>query len=183
MHGCSAKCGTLLWTLFFDLFFQAAREQWSETLWANLNIQLLQDGIEGYLKQLRKLPKDVRQMAVGRALEEKMKEFRDSLPLFVDLKHEALRERHWKELMAKTGQKFDMNPETFTLANIFAMELHRYQETISEIVTCASKEMGIEKVSQTGLASFGSLEWYAACSFSNYHVFHYILVLETMVDL
>lgn len=48
--------------------------------------------------------------------------------------------------MNKTGQKFDMNPETFTLANVFAMELHRFQETIGEIVTCASKEMGIEKV-------------------------------------
>lgn len=48
--------------------------------------------------------------------------------------------------MTKTGQDFDMNPETFTLANVFAMELHRFQETIAEIVTCASKEMGIEKV-------------------------------------
>lgn len=54
--------------------------------------------------------------------------------------------RHWKDLMIKTGQNFDMNPETFTLANVFAMELHRFQETIAEIVTCASKEMGIEKV-------------------------------------
>ena len=48
--------------------------------------------------------------------------------------------------MAKTGQKFDINPETFTLANIFAMELQRYHEAIAEIVTMASKEMGIEKV-------------------------------------
>ena len=48
--------------------------------------------------------------------------------------------------MTKTGQKFDINPETFTLANIFAMELQRYHETIAEIVTMASKEMGIEKV-------------------------------------
>ncbi|XP_067660223.1 dynein axonemal heavy chain 10-like [Haliotis asinina] len=124
---------------------KAAREQWAETLWANLNVQLLQEGIEGFLKSLRKLPRDVKSMQVARALEEKMKEFRDSLPLFVDLKHEALRERHWKELMAKTGQKFDINPETFTLANVFSMELHRFQETIQEIVTCASKEMGIEK--------------------------------------
>lgn len=54
---------------------------------------------------------------------------------------------HWKELMNKTGQKFDINPETFTLANVFSMELHRFQETIGEIVTMASKEMGIEKVS------------------------------------
>uniref|UniRef100_A0A2C9JWZ0 AAA+ ATPase domain-containing protein n=1 Tax=Biomphalaria glabrata TaxID=6526 RepID=A0A2C9JWZ0_BIOGL len=122
-----------------------AREQWSETLWANLNVQILQDGIEKFLKDLRKLPREVRQMAVARCLEDKMKEFRDSLPLFGDLKHEALRDRHWKELMVKTGQKFEMNPDTFTLANIFAMELHRYRDTIAEIVTCASKEMGIEK--------------------------------------
>ena len=48
--------------------------------------------------------------------------------------------------MTKTGQKFDINPETFTLANVFSMELHRYHETIAEIVTMASKEMSIEKV-------------------------------------
>ena len=71
--------------------------------------------------------------------------------MFGDLKHEALRDRHWKELMTKTGQKFDMNPDTFTLANIFAMELHRYRDTIGDIVTCASKEMGIEKVSSTSI--------------------------------
>ena len=73
---------------------QAARESWAETLWANLNIQILQDGIETFLKNLRKMPRDVKQMSAARTLEEKMKEFRDSLPLFVDLKHEALRDRY-----------------------------------------------------------------------------------------
>ncbi len=48
--------------------------------------------------------------------------------------------------MNKTGQKFEMNPETFTLQNVFAMELHRYQETIGDIVNCAVKELAIEKV-------------------------------------
>ena len=51
--------------------------------------------------------------------------------------------------MQKTGQKFDINPETFTLANVFAMELHRFHDAIGEIVTKASKEMGIEKVGQS----------------------------------
>lgn len=110
-----------------------------------MNVQLLQDGIEGFLKQLRKLPRDVRNMPIGKALDEKMKEFRDSLPLFVDLKHEALRERHWKELMKKTEQDFEMNPDTFTLQNVFAMELHRFTDTIAEIVTSATKELSIEK--------------------------------------
>ena len=122
-----------------------ARENWSETLWKDLNVQLLTEGIEGYIKSLRKLGREVKSMPVARQLEEKMKEFRDSLPLFMDLKHEALRDRHWTELMEKTGQKFDMNPDTFTLSSIFAMELHHFQETIVEIVTSATKELSIEK--------------------------------------
>ncbi|XP_074640231.1 dynein axonemal heavy chain 10-like [Tubulanus polymorphus] len=122
-----------------------AREQWAETLWANLNIQVLQEGIENYLKNLRKLPRDIKSMPVARMIEEKMREFRDSLPLFMDLKNEALRERHWKDLMEKTGQAFEMNPDTFTLENIFSMELHRFQDAINEIVTCATKELSIEK--------------------------------------
>ena len=109
-------------------------------------MNVLSDGIETFMKSLRKLPRDVKNMPVARMLDEIMKEFRDSLPLFMDLKHEALRTRHWNDLMKKTGQSFEMNPDTFTLANIFAMELHRFNEAIGEIVTAATKELSIEKV-------------------------------------
>ena len=53
--------------------------------------------------------------------------------------------RHWQKLMESTKKNFDMNPETFTLENLFAMELHNYADTISEIVTSASKELSIER--------------------------------------
>lgn len=36
-------------------------------------------------------------------LDTKMKQFKNVVPLMVSLKNEAMRERHWKELMAKTG--------------------------------------------------------------------------------
>ncbi|KAG9351776.1 hypothetical protein JZ751_023027 [Albula glossodonta] len=122
-----------------------AKTEWSQTLWANLDIHLLQEGIEGFIKTLRKLPKDVRTLPVAFFLEGRMKEFKDSLPLLVDLKDEALRERHWKELMERTGTSFEMNPETFTLENMFAMELHKYGNVIGDIVTSAVKELSIEK--------------------------------------
>ena len=48
--------------------------------------------------------------------------------------------------MVKTGKDFDMNPETFTLANLFAMDLHKYFDLIGEIVTAAAKELSIERV-------------------------------------
>lgn len=55
--------------------------------------------------------------------------------------------RHWKELMERTGTNFEMNPDTFTLENMFAMELHKYANVIGDIVTSAVKELSIEKVS------------------------------------
>lgn len=48
--------------------------------------------------------------------------------------------------MERTGTRFEMTTETFTLENMFAMELHRHSDVISEIVGNAVKEINIEKV-------------------------------------
>lgn len=40
---------------------------------------------------------------------------------------------------------FEMT-ETFTLENMFAMELHKHKDVLNEIVTSAIKEIAIEKV-------------------------------------
>ncbi|XP_056647538.1 dynein axonemal heavy chain 10 [Diorhabda sublineata] len=122
-----------------------AREMWGKTLWANLNPQALVDGIDGFLKSFRKLAKEIRTQAIGVTLENQMKQFKNAVPLMVALKNEALRERHWKLLMEKTGIEFDMSPDRFTLDNMFAMELHRYQEIAEDIINNAIKELSIEK--------------------------------------
>lgn len=74
-----------------------------------------------------------------------MKQFKHVVPLLSSLKHEALRERHWRNLMTKTGKTFDMSPERFTLENMFSMELFKYQEIVEETVASAMKELSIEK--------------------------------------
>ncbi|KAM3960300.1 LOW QUALITY PROTEIN: dynein heavy chain at 89D [Aphomia sociella] len=122
-----------------------ARELWAKTLWVNLNPQALVDGIEQFFKEYRKLPKVARLTNTGLMLDLKMKQFKAVVPLMVSLKNEAMRERHWKELMTKTNQDFDMSPDRFTLENMFAMELHKYQEVAEEIVNHAIKELAIER--------------------------------------
>jgi len=54
---------------------------------------VLSDGIDGFIKQLKRLPREVKALPLCHVLEEKMKEFKNSIPLFSDLKNEALRER------------------------------------------------------------------------------------------
>jgi hypothetical protein len=46
--------------------------------------------------------------------------------------------------MVLTGQTFDLDPKTFTLANMFAMQLHKYKEEIAKVTSSALKELTIE---------------------------------------
>ncbi|KAI8847268.1 dynein heavy chain and region D6 of dynein motor-domain-containing protein [Chytridium lagenaria] len=130
----------------YELFSEVkdAINNWSTTLWSNLDINLLNKGIEQFSMRLKKMPKDLKQLPPYNVVAEKIVTFKDSIPLFSDLKNEALRERHWRRLMEITGKTFDMNPETFTLEKLFSMNLHEHSEAIGEIVAGAMKELSIE---------------------------------------
>lgn len=45
------------------------------------------------MRSLRKFPKEVKALPICHVLDERMREFKDSIPLFSDLKNDALRER------------------------------------------------------------------------------------------
>lgn len=124
---------------------KTAREIWAKTLWVNLNPNTLVDGMENFMRDFKRLKKNLRQSPVGVAVEQKMKEFKNTIPMMVELKNEALRERHWKQLMDKTGQVFDMAPDRFTLENMFSMEIHKYTDIVEEIIAAAVRELSIEK--------------------------------------
>lgn len=49
--------------------------------------------MDGFIRTLRRMPKDVQALPVALFLDGRLKEFRESLPLLVDLKNEALRDR------------------------------------------------------------------------------------------
>lgn len=90
---------------------RSAREVWAKTLWVNLNPQQLIEDMEHFIREFRQMPKSIRGTNVGHALETNMRNFKNSVPLFIELKNEAMRERHWQELMRRTGQYFDMDPD------------------------------------------------------------------------
>jgi len=43
----------------------ASREEWGETLWRDLNVTVLNEGIDGYLSKARKLSKPIRALPVS----------------------------------------------------------------------------------------------------------------------
>ncbi|CAG9462277.1 unnamed protein product [Pedinophyceae sp. YPF-701] len=116
---------------------------WSGMLWAELEVSQMVIETESVVASLRKL-KHLKQMPLYQTVEKTIVGFQDSLPLMTNLKSPALRKRHWQQLMEATGQSFDMDTKTFTLANMFSMQLHNYAADINQIVSSADKELVIE---------------------------------------
>jgi dynein heavy chain len=105
---------------------------------------VLNKGVDIFTSRLKKMPKELKQLPPYNFVAEKILTFKESIPLFSELKNESLRDRHWKKLMEITGKTFDTNPESFTLEKLFAMNLNEHSNAIGEMVAGAMKELSIE---------------------------------------
>ena len=68
-----------------------------------------------------------------------------SLRAVEKLQSSAIQERHWDQLVRATKVQFDMNCET-SLADMLNLNLHKYEEEVSNIVDKAVKELAMEKM-------------------------------------
>lgn len=112
-------------------------------MWSDLDIDSLVTSTEGFVQKLRKM-KALKSIPVFASVEKAITSFQTSLPLIQDLKNEAFRDRHWKQLMEMTGITFEINQKALTLGKIFDMDLGRFDDKIPEITNAAVKELTIE---------------------------------------
>ncbi|MGH0152203.1 UNVERIFIED_CONTAM: hypothetical protein FKN15_022155 [Acipenser sinensis] len=98
-----------------------------------------------FVKEMKTLDKEVRTWAVYAGLDSTVKNLLTSLRAVNELQNPAVRERHWQQLMNTTGVRFVMS-ETTTLGDLLALQLHRVEDEVKNIVDKAVKEMAIEKV-------------------------------------
>lgn len=70
----------------------------SATPWGDLDVGSLQRGVEVLEKKARK-EKQFKDHPTFRAVEARIFNFKDSIPLIVNLKNEAMKPRHWQKLI------------------------------------------------------------------------------------
>ena len=78
-------------------------------------------------------------------IENDVKNLMTSLRAVTELQNPAIRDRHWQELMHATGVVFTMDENT-TFADLLALNLHKYEDEVKNIVDKAVKESAMEKV-------------------------------------
>ena len=122
-------------------------ESHGPTLFAELDLKKL----HAFSKEFIEKVEEMKETPLGRKpvfelVDECILAFKNSLPLMEALKSDALRPRHWEQLVRVTRQSpdFDTDPKTFTLGALFGMELHRFYEPVMEMCIAAEKELKIE---------------------------------------
>lgn len=80
------------------------------------------DKLKSFLNQDR----DIKIWGIYEFLKNKIETFRNIIPLINDLRSDALRERHWKQLKMEIVEDFDENADDFTLEKVIALNLERH---------------------------------------------------------
>jgi dynein heavy chain len=77
-------------------------------------------------------------------LKTNIENFRALMPLILDLRDEAMRERHWKELKFDLKGDFDETSDDFTLEMIRSLNFQSIADKVAEVADNARKELKIE---------------------------------------
>ena len=83
--------------------------------------------------KIKNVDRETRSWGVYDVLKNRIESFRQTMPLIMDLRSEAMRPRHWKQLRAEVRDEFDEKSDEFTLDKIFELQLNQHAEFISEL--------------------------------------------------
>uniref|UniRef100_F6QQT7 AAA+ ATPase domain-containing protein n=1 Tax=Xenopus tropicalis TaxID=8364 RepID=F6QQT7_XENTR len=129
----------------WDMVIFTSIKDWMKTPWKQINVEQMDMELRRFAKEMKTLDKEVRTWHVYLGLESTVKNLLTSLRAVNELQNPAVRKRHWLQLMSKTGVRFVMNEET-VLGDLLALQLHKVEDEVKNIVDKAVKEMAIEKV-------------------------------------
>ncbi|XP_035375794.1 dynein heavy chain 2, axonemal [Electrophorus electricus] len=121
--------------------------EWKTGEFALLQTENMENTAQTMFKKLHKLSRDLKdkQWDIVEFSKNRIEQFKRTIPLILDLRNPAMRERHWNQIKHEVQRSFDQNSADFTLEKIVALGLDQHAEHIYEISTAASKELSIEQ--------------------------------------
>ncbi|KAI8799348.1 dynein heavy chain and region D6 of dynein motor-domain-containing protein, partial [Cladochytrium replicatum] len=105
----------------------------------------MEESVQKFIKRLQKMGKDMKEWDVYNNLKERVTQIRRTIPVLLDLKNPAMRERHWKQLMDEIGKTFDPQSTDFTLEKVMELGLDQFGEAIAGFSSAAKQELIIEE--------------------------------------
>ena len=114
-----------------------------ETLWTALVPRKVRGRIEAILESWRNLPDRVRQYDAATSLRNRLELYQRSNALISDLKTDALKERHWKDIYRVL--QLVVPQSQLSLNNLWQADLKKKETALREVLSAATGEMALEE--------------------------------------
>ncbi|KAI3615632.1 cytoplasmic dynein 1 heavy chain 1-like [Moniliophthora roreri] len=132
-----------VWTALSGIWNQISELR--EMSWATVQPRKLRQQIDGLLNSTKEMPTRMRQYAAFEYVQDILRGLLKSNSLVSDLKSEALKDRHWKQLfkVLKVGSQITLT--LMTLGNVYDLDLKKNETVIKEVIIQAQGEMALEE--------------------------------------
>ena len=133
-------------------------DSWKNGRFSDLDVDNMELAAGQFNKTLVKLGRSIKGWGAHSAMKGKIDQFRQTLPLIMDLRNPTMRERHWTNLMTEINKHFDPHAPDFTLEKVFALGLVQAADFIGEMSANANKEFAIETALQDIAKRWGDID-------------------------
>lgn len=113
-----------------------------ETPWANVQPKKIRTVLDDVTNRLKELPNRMRQYGAFEHVQKAIKGYLKGNIILIDLKTEAMKERHWKALKTKLNTRWVLSD--LTLGQIWESDLVKNDAVYREIITQAQGEAALE---------------------------------------
>ena len=121
-----------------------AYDGWKDGKFKDIDVEELENASQIVGKKIQKLGRDVKHWSAWQGVKDTVDAFKRTLPLIIDLRNPAIRQRHWEQLMERCGERFDPHGDAFTLGKVNDLGLSEHADFVGELSTNATKELAIE---------------------------------------
>ena len=132
-----------VWTALSGVWSQV--NELRDMLWSAVQTRKLRQKLDGLLSSTREMPSRMRQYAAFEHVQEVLRGYLKSNPLVGDLRSEALRDRHWRQLYKALHIAGQYSPSALTLGAVWDLDLKRNETVIRDVIVQAQGEMALEE--------------------------------------
>jgi dynein heavy chain 1 len=128
-----------VWTALSGIWNQIT--ELKEIPWATVQPRKLRQQIDGLLSSTKDMPTRMRQYAAFEYVQDVLRGLLKSNVIVSELKSEALKDRHWKQLFKVLKQPSQVSMTMLTLGHVYDMDLKRNESLIKEVIIQAGGEV------------------------------------------
>ncbi|KAF9498186.1 dynein heavy chain protein 1 [Pleurotus eryngii] len=132
-----------VWTALSGVWNQIGELR--ELAWATVQPRKLRQQIDGLLSSTKEMPTRMRQYAAFEYVQDVLRGLLKSNSLISELKSEALKDRHWKQLFKVLKLPAQISLTLMVLGNVYDLDLKRNEALIKEVIIQAQGEMALEE--------------------------------------